>query len=272
MRRAQPSEHRYNWQRSAADFANYKRRTDEERATLGSSATPSSSASCWRPRRLRPGPRDRAAGGARRAWIEGVKLVERKLRNVLESEGVTPIEAVGQPFDPNLHEAVAHEETTDHPDNEVIGEVQRGYRPARPGHPADRSSASRTTRRSTDDPMGKIIGIDLGTTNSVVAAMEGGEPQVITNAEGSRITPSVVAFTKSGERLVGQVAKRQAITNPENTIFSIKRFMGRRWDDPEVQRCKDLVPYEVNKDPKSDGVASSSSATARPSARPRSAP
>ena len=102
--------------------------------------------------------------------------------------------------------------------------------------------------------MGKIIGIDLGTTNSVVAAMEGGEPQVIPNAEGSRITPSVVAFTKSGERLVGQVAKRQAITNPENTIFSIKRFMGRRWDDPEVQRSKDLVPYQVEKDPSSDGV------------------
>ncbi len=102
--------------------------------------------------------------------------------------------------------------------------------------------------------MGKIIGIDLGTTNSVVAAMEGGEPQVITNAEGGRITPSVVAFAKSGERLVGQVAKRQAITNPENTIFSIKRFMGRRWDDPEVQRSKDLVPYKVEKDPKSDGV------------------
>ena len=76
--------------------------------------------------------------------------------------------------------------------------------------------------------MSKIIGIDLGTTNSVVAVMEGGEPVVITNPEGSRLTPSVVAFTKSGERLVGQVAKRQAVTNPENTIFSIKRFMGRR--------------------------------------------
>ena len=83
--------------------------------------------------------------------------------------------------------------------------------------------------------MGKIIGIDLGTTNSVVAAMEGGEPQVIPNAEGSRITPSVVAFTKSGERLVGQVAKRQAITNPENTIFAVKRLIGRRFEDPEVQ-------------------------------------
>jgi molecular chaperone DnaK len=102
--------------------------------------------------------------------------------------------------------------------------------------------------------MGKIIGIDLGTTNSVVAVMEGGEPTVITSAEGSRITPSVVGFAKSGERLVGQVAKRQAITNPENTVFSIKRFMGRRWDDPEVQRSKDLVPYTVEKDPKSDGI------------------
>ncbi len=102
--------------------------------------------------------------------------------------------------------------------------------------------------------MGKIIGIDLGTTNSVVAVMEGGEPQVITNAEGGRTTPSVVGFPKSGERLVGQVAKRQAITNPENTVFSIKRFMGRRFDDPEVQRSKGIVPYEVTKDPKSDGI------------------
>src|SRR6185437_12849441 len=90
--------------------------------------------------------------------------------------------------------------------------------------------------------------------NSVVAAMEAGEPQVITNSEGGQITPSVVAFAKSGERLVGQVAKRQAITNPENTIFSIKRFMGRRWDDPEVQRSKGLVPYDIAKDPKSDCV------------------
>jgi molecular chaperone DnaK len=102
--------------------------------------------------------------------------------------------------------------------------------------------------------MGKIIGIDLGTTNSVVAVMEGGEPTVIASAEGGRTVPSVVAFTKAGERLVGQLAKRQAVTNPANTVFSIKRFMGRRWDDPEVKRSKDLVPYKVEKDPKSDGV------------------
>ncbi len=91
--------------------------------------------------------------------------------------------------------------------------------------------------------MSKIIGIDLGTTNSVVAVMEGGEPVVITNPEGSRITPSVVGFTKSGERLVGQVAKRQAVTNPENTVFSIKRFMGRKFD--EVNEEMKMVPYSV---------------------------
>src|ERR1700739_2502047 len=91
--------------------------------------------------------------------------------------------------------------------------------------------------------MGKIIGIDLGTTNSCVAVMEAGQPTVIANQEGSRTTPSVVAFSKSGERLVGQVAKRQAITNPENTIFSIKRFMGRRFD--EVNDEMKMVPYKV---------------------------
>jgi molecular chaperone DnaK len=91
--------------------------------------------------------------------------------------------------------------------------------------------------------MSKIIGIDLGTTNSVVAVMEGGEPTVITNPEGGRLTPSVVAFTKGGERLVGQVAKRQAVTNPENTVFSIKRFMGRKFD--EVSEEMKMVPYQV---------------------------
>jgi molecular chaperone DnaK len=102
--------------------------------------------------------------------------------------------------------------------------------------------------------MGKIIGIDLGTTNSVVAVMEGGEPTVIASAEGGRTVPSVVAFTKSGERLVGQLAKRQAITNPGNTVYSIKRFMGRRHEDTETKRSTGLVPYKVAKDPKSDGI------------------
>src|SRR5262245_33063470 len=89
----------------------------------------------------------------------------------------------------------------------------------------------------------KVIGIDLGTTNSVVAVMEGGDPIVIPNSEGGRTTPSVVAFTKDGERLVGQVAKRQAVTNPRNTVFSIKRFMGRRMD--EVTQETKRVPYKV---------------------------
>src|SRR6202048_5028588 len=95
--------------------------------------------------------------------------------------------------------------------------------------------------------MSKIIGIDMGTTNSVVAVMQGGEPVVIPNQEGGRTTPSVVAITKSGERLVGQVAKRQAVTNPENTIFSIKRLMGRKYDDPEVQRTMKSVPYKITR-------------------------
>lgn len=93
--------------------------------------------------------------------------------------------------------------------------------------------------------MAKVIGIDLGTTNSVVAVMEGGEPKVLTNSEGSRITPSVVAFTESGERLAGQIARRQAITNPENTIFSIKRLIGRRINDAEVRKAKELLPYKI---------------------------
>src|SRR5437879_3109170 len=98
--------------------------------------------------------------------------------------------------------------------------------------------------------MSKIIGIDLGTTNSVVAVMEGGEPVVIANQEGGRTTPSVVAFTKSGERLVGQVAKRQAVTNAENTVYSIKRFMGRRYD--EVSEEMKMVPYKVTRTSNSD--------------------
>jgi molecular chaperone DnaK len=98
--------------------------------------------------------------------------------------------------------------------------------------------------------MGKIIGIDLGTTNSCVAVMEGGEPTVVTNQEGSRVTPSVVAFTKTGERLAGLTAKRQAITNPKNTVYSIKRFMGRKYD--EVQSEMSEVPYEVVKGPNGD--------------------
>ena len=100
--------------------------------------------------------------------------------------------------------------------------------------------------------MSKPIGIDLGTTNSCVAIMEGGEPKVIPNVEGARTTPSVVAFTESGERLVGQIAKRQAITNPLNTVFSIKRLIGRKFEDPEVQRDLKILPYKIVRAPNGD--------------------
>src|SRR5512132_2333235 len=95
--------------------------------------------------------------------------------------------------------------------------------------------------------MGKVIGIDLGTTNSCVAVMEGKTPKVIENAEGMRTTPSIVAFTDDGERLVGQPAKRQAVTNPEKTIFAVKRLIGRRYDDPMVEKDKTLVPYKITR-------------------------
>jgi molecular chaperone DnaK len=100
--------------------------------------------------------------------------------------------------------------------------------------------------------MGKIIGIDLGTTNSVVAVMEGGDPTVIANAEGNRTTPSVVAFDKNGQRLVGVTAKRQAVVNPENTVYSVKRLMGRRFDDPETQRAMKMVSYKIVEGPNHD--------------------
>lgn len=126
--RAQGDEHLRSWQRAVADYTNYKRRTEEERQTVAEFAT----ALLLSKLLAVLDDYDRALGHVpsdeESAWIDGIRLVERKLRGVLEAEGVTPIEAVGLPFDPNLHEAVVHEDTADHPDNEVIGELQRGYR------------------------------------------------------------------------------------------------------------------------------------------------
>jgi molecular chaperone GrpE len=126
--KAKSEEHLYNWQRSAADFSNYKRRTDEERSQLSQFSTAILIGRLLSvlddfDRALENVPPDTDD-----AWVDGVRLVERKLRGVLESEGVTPIEAAGLPFDPNVHEAVVHEETAEYPDNQVIGELQRGYR------------------------------------------------------------------------------------------------------------------------------------------------
>ena len=100
--------------------------------------------------------------------------------------------------------------------------------------------------------MAKVIGIDLGTTNSCVAVMEGSKPKVLENAEGANTTPSIVAFTEDGERLVGLPAKRQGVTNPINTLFAIKRLIGRRYDDPMVEKDKKLVPYKIVKGPNGD--------------------
>src|SRR5215218_9719700 len=93
----------------------------------------------------------------------------------------------------------------------------------------------------------RVIGIDFGTTNSCVAVMEGGKPKVVENAEGARTTPSMVAFSKDGERLVGEPAKRQAVTNPDAQVFAVKRLIGRRYDDPMVEKDKHLVPYKITK-------------------------
>ncbi|MGB8577666.1 MAG: Hsp70 family protein, partial [Pseudolabrys sp.] len=113
--------------------------------------------------------------------------------------------------------------------------------------------------------MGKVIGIDLGTTNSCVAVMDGKTPKVIENAEGMRTTPSIVAFTDDGERLVGQPAKRQAVTNPEKTIFAVKRLIGRRYDDPMVEKDKKLVPYKITKASNGDAWVEADSKTYSPS-------
>jgi molecular chaperone DnaK len=119
--------------------------------------------------------------------------------------------------------------------------------------------------------MAKVLGIDLGTTNSCMAVMEGGEPLVLENSEGKRTTPSVVAFAKNGERLVGEAAKRQAVTNPRNTIYSVKRFIGRKFD--EVQEELKRVPYKVVRASNGDAhIEVEVEASLRRSARPRSAP
>ena len=118
--------------------------------------------------------------------------------------------------------------------------------------------------------MGKVIGIDLGTTNSCVAVMEGGAPQVIPNQEGARTTPSIVGFTAKGERLVGQIAKRQALTNPKNTVFAVKRLIGRKFSSPEVEQARRFIPYTL--DASRPTATSTSRSTTRSTRRPRSPP
>src|SRR5262245_18234765 len=106
--------------------------------------------------------------------------------------------------------------------------------------------------RPEEEPMSRIIGIDLGTTNSCVAVMEGGVPHVLASLEGRRTTPSIVAFTSKGERLVGQIAKQQSLTNPQNTIAAVKRLIGRKMSSSEVQRAQQIVPYRMSEAPNGD--------------------
>jgi len=117
--------------------------------------------------------------------------------------------------------------------------------------------------------MGKIIGIDLGTTNSCVAIMEGGKPRVIENAEGDRTTPSIIAFTKDGEVLAGASAKRQAVTNPKNTFFAVKRLIGRKFTDAEVQKDIGLVPYKITQHENGDAWVETAEARRWPRSRSR---
>src|SRR5262249_54026962 len=139
------------------------------------------------------------------------------------------------------------------------GFCQSGGRPFRVPRGPVRPAAKR------GKTMGKVIGIDLGTTNSCVAVMEGKTPKVIENAEGMRTTPSIVAFSDDGERLVGQPAKRQAVTNPEKTFFAVKRLIGRRYDDPMVEKDKKLVPYKISRASNGDAWVEAESKTYSPS-------
>src|SRR5690242_12057131 len=132
-------------------------------------------------------------------------------------------------------------------------------------HPIRAPSGPASLPQLRGRTMGKVIGIDLGTTNSCVAVMEGKTPKVIENAEGMRTTPSIVAFSDDGERLVGQPAKRQAVTNPEKTIFAVKRLIGRRYDDPMVEKDKKLVPYKISKASNGDAWVETDGKTYSPS-------
>src|SRR6185436_3202444 len=194
-----------------------------------------------RPRRIRPRARD-GTGGAQGSTV-GRRDVARRAQAAQGPRGRGPrSDRLTRPAVRSVSAPGRRVRRVRRARGQCHRRTSKGVPTARPGHPP---SARHGRQEEGVANMPKVIGIDLGTTNSAVAYMEGGEPTIIPNAEGGRITPSVVAFTKSGERLVGQVAKRQAITNPENTIYSIKRFMGRRFTDPEVQRSLKQVPYKV---------------------------
>ena len=139
---------------------------------------------------------------------------------------------MGERFDPHIHEAVVSEATDEHEPDTVMEEIIRGYRL---GDKLIRPALVKVAKMKRVGRMGKAIGIDLGTTNCCVAVLEGGAVQIVPNKEGGRTTPSVVGFTDKGERLVGQIAKRQAVTNAANTVYAVKRLIGRKYNSAEVE-------------------------------------
>ena len=227
--------------RKRAEFENYRKRVERDRQQAGLDAAPRScSGADPDPRQPRPRARGHRAEAPLR---EGVELIQRELLVAARAPGRRHRRSPGPAFDPERHQALSHEPAPGVEDGTVVEVFRKGYsfkdrllRPALVKVAKEHDGPATRTGRGTLEALrarrslGKVIGIDLGTTNSCVAVMEGGAPQVIPNQEGARTTPSIVGFTAKGERLVGQIAKRQALTNPKNTVFAVKRLIGRKFN------------------------------------------
>ena len=174
---------------------------------------------------------------------EGIELTLKSFESTLDKFGMIPIYPLNEEFNPEKHEAVSMEQDKNKKDGFVGNIFQRGWEL----HSRVLRPARVTVIKKLEENMSKIIGIDLGTTNSCVAVVEGQQQKVIENSEGARTTPSVIAYTDNDEVLVGLPAKRQAVTNPENTLYAIKRLIGRRFDDEVVSKDADMVPYKIIK-------------------------
>ena len=209
-------------QRRQADFENYRKRVERERSETYNRVVADVAAKLLPvldnlKRALEAEASVEAAESDEfRHFLSGVDLISKQLNGVLDALGVKPIAAVGEKFDPHVHEAVVTEATDDYEPDTVIQEIVAGYRLGRQTNspsPCESCDAkcSALENRSDRKPMGKAIGIDLGTTNCCVSVLEGGAVQIVPNKEGGRTTPTVVGFTDKGERLVGQIAKRQAV-------------------------------------------------------------